>query len=164
MGGLQKLKSYNTLKLKTRPKQIWAVILNVTSARIMTRPGAKTARNNSLENFSLAEPCPFHKNITYSQRFEFKPYVLADGISKKTLRHTPGKKIGADLNYNITPSLKLNLTVNYRFLAQVGADIIQVNLTPFHLYYPEKKGLFPGGAGNLNLTLAIITVLFIHGK
>jgi len=53
---------YNTLKFKNAPKQIWAVNLNVTSARIMSRPGGKTGRgNNSRKTFRLPEPCPVYK-------------------------------------------------------------------------------------------------------
>ena len=60
----------------------------------------------------------------------------------------PGK-LGADLNINITPTLKLNLTTNTDF-AQVEADQIQANLTRFDLYYPEKRDFFLESAKQLS--------------
>ena len=56
----------------------------------------------------------------------------------------PSGKTGADLNWNLTSNLKLNLTVNTDF-AQVEADRVQVNLTRFNLYYPEKREFFLEG-------------------
>ena len=81
------------------------------------------------------------KNITYAKRFELKPYLLAgfDKINGEPTTY-PGK-VGADLNVNLSPSLKLNLTVNTDF-AQVEVDRIAVNLTRFNLYYPEKREFF----------------------
>ena len=70
----------------------------------------------------------------------------------------PGK-IGADLNVNLTPTLKLNLTANTDF-AQVEADRIQTNLTRFNLYYPEKRDFFLEGYDNFELYLGNNNQLF----
>src|SRR5207248_9206923 len=136
------------------PKQIWAINFERDiSANNEQDRWQNWSRNNSLENFSQAGTLTGLQNITYSQRFEFKPYVLAGWDFKRdTTPYTLVKKFGADLNYNITPSLKLNLTANTDF-AQVGADIIQVNLTRFNLYYPEKRDFFLEGAGNFEFNL-----------
>jgi hypothetical protein len=83
------------------------------------------------------------KNIGYAKRFEFKPYGLGGFEYNKPGYNYPAK-IGADLNVNITPTLKLNLTANTDF-AQVEADRIAVNLTRFNLYYPEKRQFFLEG-------------------
>jgi hypothetical protein len=79
-----------------------------------------------------------------------KPYLLGGWELKndKTSYSATGK-IGFDLNYNPTPTLKLNFTVNTDF-AQVEADIIQVNLSRFDLYYPEKREFFLEGASNFD--------------
>ena len=50
-----------------------------------------------------------------------------------------------DLFYNITPSLRSNLTVNTDF-AQAEVDARQVNLTRFSLLFPEKRDFFLDGA------------------
>ncbi|WP_426670096.1 DUF5916 domain-containing protein [Mucilaginibacter sp. McL0603] len=145
---------YNTLKFKNAPRQIWAINFERDiSANNEQDRWQNWSRNNNLENFSQAGTLSGMQGIRYSQRFEFKPYVLAGWDFKKdTTPYTLVKKVGADLNYNITPALKLNLTVNTDF-AQVGADIIQVNLTRFNLYYPEKRDFFLEGAGNFEFNL-----------
>lgn len=81
------------------------------------------------------------RNITYARRFELKPYLLG-GFEKLNGESTtfPGK-VGADLNVNLSPSLKLNVTANTDF-AQVEVDRIAVNLTRFNLFYPEKREFF----------------------
>jgi hypothetical protein len=81
------------------------------------------------------------QEIGYAKHFELKPYVLG-GVDKQNGVPTdyPGK-LGADLNVNISHSLKLNVTVNTDF-AQVEVDRIAVNLTRFNLYYPEKREFF----------------------
>jgi hypothetical protein len=53
---------------------------------------------------------------------------------------------GGDLRYNVTSNLTLDFTVNTDF-AQVEADDYQVNLTRFHLYYPEKRRFFQERSG-----------------
>jgi hypothetical protein len=92
------------------------------------------------------------KNIGYVKRFELKPYALG-GFEKKQNEQTeyPGK-IGGDLNINLTPTLKFNLTVNTDF-AQVEADRIAVNLSRFNLYYPEKREFFLEGYQNFQFYL-----------
>ncbi|MBL7997427.1 MAG: hypothetical protein JNL32_02200, partial [Candidatus Kapabacteria bacterium] len=49
-----------------------------------------------------------------------------------------------DINYLVTPTLKLNLTANTDF-AQVEVDRVQVNLTRFNLFFPEKREFFLEG-------------------
>ena len=81
------------------------------------------------------------RNISYAKPFELKPYLLG-GFDKTSGQSTtfPGK-LGGDLNVNLSPSLKLNVTANTDF-AQVEVDRIAVNLTRFNLYYPEKREFF----------------------
>jgi hypothetical protein len=50
-------------------------------------------------------------------------------------------EIGVDVKYSLTPSLTLDLTYNTDF-AQVEADNVQINLTRFGLFYPEKREFF----------------------
>ncbi len=51
------------------------------------------------------------------------------------------KEIGFDAKYGVTNNLTLDLTINTDF-AQVEADDLQINLTRFSLYYPEKRLFF----------------------
>jgi hypothetical protein len=53
---------------------------------------------------------------------------------------------GLDVFKNVTPSLNASITVNTDF-AETEADIRQVNLTRFPLFFPEKRTFFLEGAG-----------------
>jgi hypothetical protein len=103
------------------------------------------------------------QNIGYAKRFELKPFALG-GFEKRNGKRTewPGK-IGADLNVNLTPTVKLNLTANTDF-AQVEADRIAVNLTRFNLFYPEKREFFLEGYQNYQFYLGNSNELFYTRK
>jgi len=53
---------------------------------------------------------------------------------------------GVDVFKNLTPNLNASATVNTDF-AETEADIRQVNLTRFPLFFPEKRTFFLEGAG-----------------
>lgn len=103
------------------------------------------------------------KHIGYAKYFELKPFALG-GFEKQqgTSTKWPGK-IGADLNVNISPTLKLNLTANTDF-AQVEADRIAVNLNRFNLYYPEKREFFLEGYQNYRFNIGGSNEIFYTRK
>jgi len=49
--------------------------------------------------------------------------------------------VGLDVKWSVTPALTADLTYNTDF-AQVEADDVQINLTRFSLFYPEKREFF----------------------
>lgn len=53
---------------------------------------------------------------------------------------------GVDVFKNLTPNLNASITANTDF-AETEADIRQVNLTRFPLFFPEKRTFFLEGAG-----------------
>ena len=53
---------------------------------------------------------------------------------------------GVDVFKNLTPNLSAAVTVNTDF-AETEADLRQVNLTRFPLFFPEKRAFFLEGAG-----------------
>jgi uncharacterized protein DUF5916 len=53
---------------------------------------------------------------------------------------------GVDVFKNLTPNLNASITINTDF-AETEADIRQVNLTRFPLFFPEKRTFFLEGAG-----------------
>ncbi|WP_457618812.1 DUF5916 domain-containing protein [Lutibacter sp.] len=142
---------FNTLKFKNNKEQIWGINFerNIASKNETDR-WQGWSRDLSLENFTAAGTLIGLENISYTDRFELKPYLLGGwNLEDDKISYTSLGKIGADLNYNITPTLKLNLTVNTDF-AQVESDVLQINLTRFNLYYPEKREFFLEGAGNFD--------------
>lgn len=59
---------------------------------------------------------------------------------------TASGDIGLDVKWSVTPNLTLDGTVNTDF-AQVEADDVQINLTRFPLFFPEKREFFLENAG-----------------
>jgi len=60
------------------------------------------------------------------------------------------KNFGVDAKFGITPNLNLDLTYNTDF-AQVEADVQQVNLNRFNLFFPEKRPFFLENAGTFSV-------------
>jgi len=73
---------------------------------------------------------------------EVKPFGIL-GSQKRTgdEEATVTDEVGLDVKWSITPSLTADLTLNTDF-AQVESDNVQINLTRFGLFYPEKREFF----------------------
>lgn len=86
-------------------------------------------------------------NIRRGKNIEIKPYVISgiqqvkDVIPGEPLINTFERDLGVDFKYGITSNLTLDLTLNTDF-AQVEADNVQLNLTRFNLFFPEKREFF----------------------
>lgn len=68
-------------------------------------------------------------------------------------------EVGADLKYNVTSNLTLDLTANTDF-AQVEADDQQVNLSRFSLFFPEKRQFFQERSGLFDFNFGGVDRLF----
>ena len=87
------------------------------------------------------------RDLPQGRYMELKPFVIA-GAQK------PGgddethvlDDVGIDVKYAVTSNLTADLTWNTDF-AQVEADNVQVNLTRFSLFFPEKREFFLERAG-----------------
>lgn len=81
---------------------------------------------------------------------ELKPYALArlqtDLGTAAPYSNDPGADTGVDAKYTLKNGLVADVTVNTDF-AQVEDDEQQVNLTPFGLFFPERRDFFLEGAG-----------------
>jgi hypothetical protein len=117
------------------------------------------SRDYSVTAFSHAGTMSGLTNIAYSRRFELKTYGLAGWEYHDENGSSFKAKAGGDLNVNITPTLKLNLTVNTDF-AQVEADRIPVNLSRFDVFYPEKREFFLEGFDQFRFYLGNNNELF----
>ncbi|MCP4727919.1 MAG: carbohydrate binding family 9 domain-containing protein, partial [bacterium] len=71
------------------------------------------------------------------------PYFQAQNVKGKD----PSTDAGLDLRYNISNQMGADFTYNPDF-ASIEADVDQVNLTRFELFYPEKRTFFLEGAEN----------------
>ena len=80
------------------------------------------------------------KGIERGKNLEFKPY------GKLGYSETPGERsgeadAGLDVKWGITPNLTADFTLNTDF-AEVESDALQINLTRFGLFFPEKRDFF----------------------
>ena len=80
-----------------------------------------------------------------ARNIEVKPYAVADLTTdvaqRPPLRNDPGGDAGIDIKYGLSRNLTVDFTANTDF-AQVEADELQVNLTRFSLFFPEKREFF----------------------
>ncbi len=144
---------FNTLQFPKIAEQVWGINFerNVRSKNEQVN-WQGWGRNSGVENLANAGTLAGIHDIAYAKRFEFKPYALGGLQQMPGQKDDPTGKLGGDLNVNLSPTLKLNLTANTDF-AQVEADRIPVNLSRFNLFYPEKRAFFLEGAGNYDFEI-----------
>ncbi len=98
------------------------------------------------------------KNIRRGKNIEIKPYIISGVQEIRPDLQTEAtdvdftRDLGVDVKYGITSNLTLDLTLNTDF-AQVEADNVQLNLSRFSLFFPEKREFFLERSG-----------LFEHGN
>ncbi len=144
---------FSTLKFSTKPEQIWGVNFERNIRRKREQDlWQGWSRDAEIEQVSRAGILAGIKGISGVTLIEFKPYGIAGFETYPDAPLDSKLNAGADLNYLITPSMKLNLTVNTDF-AQVESDRMQVNLTRFSLYYPEKRAFFLEGRNYFDFSL-----------
>jgi hypothetical protein len=101
----------------------------------------------NLYRSSLAGTLTGLPDASEGRNLRVKPWVAAN-----TTRATaapdfePDFDAGLDLKYGVTAGLTLDVTVQPDF-AQAEADVQQVNLTQFSLFYPEKREFFLENSG-----------------
>jgi len=106
------------------------------------------ARDHRIEQMNLAGALRGLHRLSQKQMVEIKPYALGGGEFKPDQRRPVGT-MGADVNYLLNPTYRLNLTINTDF-AQVESDQQQINLTRFPLFFPELREFFLEGDDYFN--------------
>jgi hypothetical protein len=88
-----------------------------------------------------------------SLNLEVKPYatgsISTDRTVEPPLENDLDSDFGFDVKYGVTKSLTSDFTYHTDF-AQVEDDEVQVNLTRFDLFFPEKREFFLEGQGIFN--------------
>jgi len=100
------------------------------------------------------------KDIGSGRLFIVKPYGLmgVDRLSNRTgadFLHT----VGVDIKYGLRSNLVANLTGNTDF-ADADVDQQQFNLTPYRLFFPEKRQFFLENAGVFDFSTGFEDLLF----
>ncbi len=98
---------------------------------------------------SEAGEIPGVEDIEQGNGLDVRPYVSHKVLRDSNIGNDASTQPGADIFYNITPSLKWTTTINTDF-ADTEVDTRQINLTRFPLFFPEKRAFFLESAGALN--------------
>jgi hypothetical protein len=104
------------------------------------------------------------RDVRRGRYMELKPFGIAG--AQKTVADPDTDvldDIGVDFKYAITSNLTADLTWNTDF-AQVESDNVQVNLTRFSLFFPEKREFFLERAGLFSFGDARETEVFFSRR
>lgn len=134
----------STLKFRDMAYQEWGINFerNIRRKReeIFWQGWSRDAR---IENVNRAGTLTGLNQLNNKAFVEIKPYAIG-GVSNNASETTPEYNIGGDINYLISPTYRLNVTVNTDF-AQVESDRQQINLERFPLFFPELREFFLEG-------------------
>lgn len=150
---------FSTIKFKKEKEQIWGINFERNIRRKKEQLlWQGWSRLYDVEKISQGGKLIGINNIKQETKVEIKPYSLGgfeitDGKVKST------GKVGGEVNFDITPTLKLNFTANTDF-AQVESDRKKINLTRFSLYYPEKRQFFLEGKNYFDMNLDNVRLFY----
>jgi hypothetical protein len=145
---------FKTLRYRSGPTQFWGLQVRrlirwKNEIDYITRLPASIGERGHMR-LSLAPAVVGLEVPPPGRNIEMKPYVITSLSTDRTV--TPrisndGKGTwGGDVKYGVTKSLTADFTYNTDF-AQVEADLQQVNLTRFSLFFPEKRDFFLENSG-----------------
>ena len=136
---------FSTLKFSTAKEQVWGINFERNIRRKREQDlWQGWSRDSEIEQVARAGILIGINGISSVTLVELKPYGIAGVDAMSGAKNSRVGRTGGDVNYLITPTMKLNLTINTDF-AQVESDRLQVNLTRFSLFYPEKREFFLEG-------------------
>ena len=143
---------FSSLKFKKDSTQIWGVNFERNIRRKKEQVlWQGWSRLYDVEKISQGGKLTGIENIKQGTKIELMPYVLG-GFEFSDEQTETKQKIGGEINFDITPTLKLNFTTNTDF-AQVESDRKQINLSRFSLYYPEKRQFFLEGRNYFDMNI-----------
>ena len=143
---------FSTLKFKKDSTQVWGINFERNIRRKKEQlMWQGWSRLYDVEKISQGGKLIGINNIKQGTKIEIKPYVLGGFVFSDT-KPKNTVKMGGEINFDITPTLKLNFSANTDF-AQVESDREQINLSRFSLYYPEKRQFFLEGKSYFNMNV-----------
>lgn len=145
---------FYTLKFKSgKEKQVWGINFerNIRRKREQLL-WQGWSRDSELELVNRAGTLVGLDSLVSKQYVEVKPYGIAGHEFDRDARDNSITNIGGDINYLITPTLRLNITANTDF-AQVESDREVINLTRFPVFFPERREFFLEGQDYFDMQL-----------
>lgn len=142
---------FKTLRFSREQAQLWGINFerNIRRKNELAYWSA-IPRRYGVYQISRAGELHGLEGITPGRNLKVKPFVLG-GFEQFYGQNTDRKMEGGlDLKYGVTSELTMDLTANTDF-SQVEVDDVQVNLTRFPLFFPEKREFFLENAGIFQL-------------
>lgn len=144
---------FSTFRFSSAGEQSWGINFERNIRRKLEQVlWQGWSRDSELEQVARAGTLTGINGISSVRLLEVKPYALGGAEKLRALETNRVGDVGGDLHYLITPTVKLNLTVNPDF-AQVESDREQINLTRFSLFFPEKREFFLEGRDYFDFSL-----------
>lgn len=139
---------FKTVKFRDLSDQTWGLQLMRRNRRLnedsfwspipRIHRGTRVSLAGTLDDFQDLQP---------GANVKVTPYVRGDVEQLQTVDETlQDATAGIDAKIGIGTGLTLDLTVNTDF-SQVEADVQQVNLTRFDIFFPEKRDFFLENSG-----------------
>ena len=138
---------FKSIRFRDQPVQTWGINF-VRGIRRLNEDSywSPLPRIHGLPRVSLAGTLEDLRDLEPGRNVKVTPYVSGD-LTQSTLSATEGDLDGGgDAKLGVGTGLTLDLTVNTDF-SQVEADVQQVNLTRFSLFFPEKRDFFLENSG-----------------
>jgi hypothetical protein len=144
---------FSTLKFKNEEIQTWSVNFerNIRRKNEQVR-WQGWSRQYGIDNITQSGKLEGLENIKQKERIEILPFI-SGGVEWLNDKPQATYKVGGEVNYDITPTMKLNFTLNTDF-AQVESDRREVNLSRFSIYYPEKRQFFLEGKSYFDMNIS----------
>ena len=150
---------FSSMKFKKDSLQIWGINFERNIRRKKEQLlWQGWSRLYDVEKISQSGKLAGLQNIKQGTTFELKPYLLS-GIELSNSSPKTTAKIGGELNFDLSPTLKWNFTVNTDF-AQVESDRKQINLSRFSLFYPEKRQFFLEGKSFYDMDVGNVQLFY----
>ncbi len=125
---------------------------------------APMSRQFDLDRVSLAGRLE-GVEVPRQQFLQAAPYLRAERVEGRSGSSDSEDDFdgGVDVKFGITPNMTLDLTVNTDF-AEVEADVQQLNLDRFNLFFPEKRPFFLENAGTFRVGIPGQVELFFSRR
>ena len=141
---------FKTLRFRESPEQTWGINF-LRRVRRLNEDAfwAPIPRFFNFARISYSGTIEGLAELQSGGRLKITPYVGAEtsqGAADADEGTMNSADIGVDAKVLVGTGLNLDLTVNTDF-SQVEADIQQVNLTRFSLFFPEKRDFFIENSG-----------------
>ena len=138
---------FKTLRFSNDAIQTWGINFGRRNRRINEDSfWSPIPRIHTMSRVSLAGTLEGLRDLRPGPSVKLTPYFNGAVTEKVQGHQTRDFDAGLDAKIGIGTGLTLDLTINTDF-SQVEADLQQVNLTRFSLFFPEKRDFFLENAG-----------------